>query len=91
MPPETLRAIFEPFHQVGRVQHRGGGGVGLGLFIVRRMLEMLGGKICIDSRPGCGSTFRVWLPNMPLPAAEAAVADSPPPGQAGPSLCAAGV
>ena len=54
-------AIFEPFHQV-RLTGGGTGGVGLGLYLVRRLTELLGGRITVESAPGRGSTFRVWLP-----------------------------
>lgn len=60
--PEVVNEIFEPFHQgngKGRQQY---GGVGLGLYIARRFLDMLGGRIEVESEPGCGSTFRVMIP-----------------------------
>lgn len=60
--PEALSLIFEPFRQVSSAPSQGQGGVGLGLYIVHRMLELLGGTISVDSTVGCGSTFRVWIP-----------------------------
>jgi signal transduction histidine kinase len=56
---EHLTFIFEPFRQAAG-SHRGG--VGLGLYIVRRLLEELGGSVAVDSAPGRGSTFRIWIP-----------------------------
>jgi len=61
---DALERIFEPF---GRGVEGGGheyGGVGLGLYIVRRLLEALGGTIRAESELGCGSTFRVWVPRQ---------------------------
>jgi signal transduction histidine kinase len=60
IPPEALEVIFEPFRQLGtRGANRG---VGLGLYITRRLADMLGGTISVDSTVGRGSTFRVWVP-----------------------------
>lgn len=60
--PEELPHIFEPFHQgeLALNQHRDG--VGLGLYIVQQILDLLGGKISVESERGKGSTFRVWVP-----------------------------
>ncbi|MGE0682915.1 MAG: sensor histidine kinase, partial [Candidatus Binatia bacterium] len=60
--PEEKETIFEPFRQLKNGREQKLQGVGLGLYIVRRMLELLGGAISVDSTLGHGSTFRVWLP-----------------------------
>lgn len=89
MAPETVRRIFEPFVQADPTHIRNRGGVGLGLFIVRRIIEALNGTIRVDSTAGCGSTFRVWLPHARPPAAETRLAAGRSSQPWGRSACAA--
>lgn len=60
--PDALPRIFEEFYQVGNQGRDRSLGVGLGLAIVHRLIELAGGEIAAWSRPGAGSRFTVQLP-----------------------------
>ncbi len=62
IPEDQIGKIFNRFHQVDGSTTRRFGGVGLGLAIVRSILDAHGASIRVESRPGQGSTFRFWLP-----------------------------
>ena len=72
IPPEKQGLIFEPFRQLEGYMTRKYGGTGLGLAIVTRLLNLVGGKIWVESQKGAGSTFYFTLPFLlsdgPVPA-----------------------
>jgi signal transduction histidine kinase/DNA-binding response OmpR family regulator len=81
IPPAKLEAIFDKFTQVDGSITRRYGGTGLGLAITRKLTEMFGGEIWVESREGQGSRFFVRLPlrtaeqpSRPAPQAPAAAA-----------------
>jgi len=63
IPPEDLPYIFERFYRVDKARSRAEGSSGLGLSICQHIAEVHGGKIDVESQPGKGSTFTVWLPS----------------------------
>jgi len=60
--PQDQARIFEEFTQLDRGPSRRLDGTGLGLTLTRRMVELLGGAIRVESTLGRGSTFTIWLP-----------------------------
>jgi len=60
--PQDLARLFQPFAQVDTGLTRRHGGTGLGLYISRRLAELLGGRIEVKSELGKGSEFTLVLP-----------------------------
>jgi signal transduction histidine kinase len=61
MEPGEMARVFDRFYRADRSRARVTGGSGLGLSIVRDLLNAMGGSIAADSTPGQGSVFRVSL------------------------------
>ena len=86
IPADRLEAVFDPFVQAGTIRPdaRSTPGTGLGLPIVRRLVEACGGDIRVESEPGRGSVFRIRIgrvetlpPEAPRPAEPAAAPRAP--------------
>ncbi|MGH7523977.1 MAG: response regulator, partial [Gemmatimonadales bacterium] len=68
MSAEVLARIFDPFMQADRTLDRKGGGLGIGLTLARRLVELHGGTVtAISEGPGKGSEFVVRLPTVKRP------------------------
>ncbi|WP_374593131.1 ATP-binding protein [Aquabacterium sp.] len=76
LTPEQCTHLFEPFNRLG-AESTGVEGTGIGLVIVRRLIELMGGHIEVSSELGVGSRFVVWLPQASPPAAPPAQAEEP--------------
>lgn len=80
IPKEELANVFKRFHRVRGTRARTAEGAGIGLAIVKDLVERLGGQLTAASTPGKGSVFTVWLPlkSLRLQAEAAPGAPAPP-------------
>jgi PAS domain S-box-containing protein len=62
IPPDEQQRIFEKFYRLDPAMTRGVGGSGLGLYICRELVELMGGRLTVRSQQGAGSTFSFELP-----------------------------
>jgi signal transduction histidine kinase/CheY-like chemotaxis protein len=65
IPVEHIPRIFDPFFQGETVRGTVSSGIGIGLWLTKRIVDALGGRIEVFSTPGVGSTFRVEIPVAP--------------------------
>jgi two-component system, OmpR family, sensor histidine kinase BaeS len=65
MPPEVLDRIFEKFYRAPDAVRFEGHGLGLGLALVQQLVQALKGRIEVESAPGDGTSFRVFIPIAP--------------------------
>ncbi len=65
LDPEDLERVFEPFYRSQAAIRAGVPGAGLGLAVCRRLVELQGGRIWAERRPGGGAAFRFTLPRAP--------------------------
>ncbi|HEX9163942.1 MAG TPA: ATP-binding protein [Thermoanaerobaculia bacterium] len=78
IPSDELALVFERFHRGRKVSSTNYGGLGLGLYITKQIIERHGGSIWVESKEGTGTTFYFLLPAIPA----AVVLQQPPAPQA---------
>ncbi len=64
IPPADLARVFERFYRVDKSRSRAPGGTGIGLAIVKHLVELLGGTVTAGARPEGGAVFTVRLPQV---------------------------
>src|ERR1043165_138998 len=83
IPADRLSRLFKPFTQADASTGRHYGGTGLGLAISRRLVELMGGKLWVESMPAKGSTFHFTLSLPPVPQSARSPLEGPQPQLAG--------
>ncbi|MFB2936172.1 response regulator [Aerosakkonemataceae cyanobacterium BLCC-F154] len=64
--PEDISSLFQPFSQLDSKLNRQYQGTGLGLVLTRRLARLHGGDLTVESQPGVGSEFTIYLPDLSL-------------------------
>lgn len=78
MEQDLLANVFEPFMQGPALGHRAASGLGIGLALVKQLVELHGGKVsALSAGPGKGSQFSIELPAIAAPAADGENSQSP--------------
>ena len=76
IPLDDLERIFQPFTQLDQSLRRERGGTGLGLPVSRKLAELLGGELSVESEPGRGTRFTLWLPHREGPRTFASMSEA---------------
>jgi two-component system OmpR family sensor kinase len=77
MSADDAARAFERFYRADPSRARESGGAGLGLAIVAAITEAHGGRVEVQTAPGAGATFRIWLPRAGAPQPAPAPAPAP--------------